>query len=358
MTITMNGPLHQMAATTPTQYLNDSCSVTELTYALERGTVGATSNPVIVGNVLKKEMPLWRGWIARAIQDNPTLSETELGWKVYQELAITAAKLLMPIFEQSGGKQGRLSIQTDPAAFNNAETILTQARQFDALAPNMQIKLPATMAGMSTVETLTYEGISVNVTVSFSVPQVIATAERVERGLKRRTMEGKVNSTMAPLATMMVGRTDDWLKVVAKKNGLAVNQDHLEWGGVACFKHAYRIFEERGYQTQLLSAAYRNFHHWTEFVGGRVSLTIPHEWQVKFNESSINPVDRMNIPVEADVMDTLRSVPDFDKSFEEHGMKIEEFDSYGPVVRTLRSFIEAWHGFVALIRDIQLPNPD
>ena len=50
-----NGLLHEMVSTTPTQYWNDSCSTEELQQALANGATGATSNPVIVFNVLKKK---------------------------------------------------------------------------------------------------------------------------------------------------------------------------------------------------------------------------------------------------------------------------------------------------------------
>ncbi len=50
-------PLHEMVMTTPTRYWNDSCSADELDYAIARGATGATSNPVIVFNVLKQNMP-------------------------------------------------------------------------------------------------------------------------------------------------------------------------------------------------------------------------------------------------------------------------------------------------------------
>ena len=63
--------LQQMAATTATDYWNDSCSVEELTYAVARGATGATSNPTIVGEVLKKEMHLWRDRIARDHRREP-----------------------------------------------------------------------------------------------------------------------------------------------------------------------------------------------------------------------------------------------------------------------------------------------
>src|SRR5262245_54758027 len=119
-----NGPLHKMTQTTPTMYWNDSCSVEELTYAIERGTTGATSNPVIVLNVLKKEMRLWRDRIRQVIADNPTWTETQVSWQVYQELAVNGAKLLLPVHERTERTWGRLSIQTDPALYRNRDALL------------------------------------------------------------------------------------------------------------------------------------------------------------------------------------------------------------------------------------------
>ena len=66
-------PLHQMALTTPTNYWNDSCSVQELTDAIENGAVGATTNPTIVHYVLKKEIHLWKDRIYQIIHENPDL---------------------------------------------------------------------------------------------------------------------------------------------------------------------------------------------------------------------------------------------------------------------------------------------
>ncbi|HEY6032321.1 MAG TPA: hypothetical protein VIU44_17255, partial [Gaiellaceae bacterium] len=59
----VKSPLHETVSTTATDYWNDSCSIEELTYAIEHGATGATSNPTIVGEVLQKEMALWRGRI-------------------------------------------------------------------------------------------------------------------------------------------------------------------------------------------------------------------------------------------------------------------------------------------------------
>jgi transaldolase len=294
-----------MTLTTPTTYWNDSCSVAELDYAIARGATGATSNPVIVLNVLNKEMHLWRERILQVIADNPTWTETQVSWQVYQELARNGAKLLMPVHEREQHRWGRLSIQTDPALYRSRDAILDQATSFASLAPNMQVKMPATSAGLGMAEEATYRGVNLNVTVSFSVPQVLAAAEAIERGLKRREAEGKAIATMSPVVTMMVGRNDDWMKVVVKRDGIDINPEYLEWCGVACFKKAYGIYQQRGYRARLLSAAYRNFLHWTEFVGGEVTLTMPWEWQVKYNESDIRPTPRMHEPVDAEILDAL-----------------------------------------------------
>lgn len=354
-----NGPLHAMAMTTPTQYWNDSCSVQELQYAIARGATGATSNPVIVLNVLKKEMPLWQERIQQVIAENPTATDAEVSWQVYQEIAVHGAEQLLPVFERERRTFGRLSIQTDPRLYRDRDAVLEQAEAFAALAPNMQVKIPATSAGIGMVEEATYRGVNLNITVSFTVPQTLVAAEAIERGLKRREREGKDVSTMSPVVTMMVGRTDDWMKVVAKRDGVEINPEFLEWCGVACFKKAYGVYQARGYRARLLSAAYRNFYHWTEFVGGEVTLTIPWEWQVKYNESEVKPAPRMQIPVSEEILEALYTkLPDFRRAYDENGMSVEEFDTFGATVRTLRSFIEGYYSFVALIREFMLPNPD
>jgi transaldolase len=356
---TYNGPLHEMTQTTPTRYWNDSCSVEELTYAIARGSDGATSNPAIVLNVLKKEMHLWRDRILQVIADNPTWTETQVSWQVYTELAQRGAELLLPTFEASGHRRGYLSIQTDPALYRDRDGLLAQTLAFATLAPNMQVKMPATSAGIAMIEEATYCGVSLNVTVSFCVPQVLAAAEAIERGLARREDHGQANATMVPVVTMMVGRNDDWMKLLVSRDGLAVNPEYLEWSGVACFKRAYTIFQERGYRATLLAAAYRNFLHWTEFVGGDVVLTMPWEWQVKYNQSDVRPTPRMQLPVDPEIIAALyAAIPDFRRAYDPDGMAVAEFDTFGPSVRTLRTFIESWHSFVGVVRELMLPNPD
>ena len=82
----------------------------------------------------------------------------------------------------------------------------------------------------------------------------------------------------------MGGRTDDYLKAYLKGKDYIVHPEALEWAGVAVFKQAYKIYKERGYRTKLLFAAYRNLHHFEQFIGGDVVLTITSDFQKKYND--------------------------------------------------------------------------
>jgi transaldolase len=348
-----------MTQTTPTCLWNDSAAIAELTFSIEHGAVGATCNPVIVVEVLEKEKQTWKDRIAALVDAMPTANEDQIAWRVVEEMSANAAKLLKPIFDQQKGKNGRLSIQTDPRSYRNGKAILDQVLHFDSLAPNMIVKIPVTKAGIWTIEEATYRGVSINATVCFTVPQCIAVGEAVERGLTRREKEGKDISTMGTICTIMVGRLDDWLKVVMDKKNITTDPGYLEWAGVAVFKKTYRIFRERGYRIRLLSAAFRNHMHWSEFIGGDVVISPPYKWQLRYNASDVPVVARIDDPVDPKIVDELlKKFPDFQRAYSENGLTLAEFDTFGSTRRTLRQFIQACHDLDERVRDIMLPNPD
>ncbi len=351
--------MQQTVAIGGNDYWNDSCSVQELQYAIANGAVAATTNPTIVLGVLKKEMATWREPLQRIIDDHPTWTEVEIAWKLIEEMALKAAQVLRPIFDREHGRKGRISMQTNPTLYRNSEAIVSQALHFHGLAPNIQVKIPATRAGISAIEEATFRGINVNATVCFTLPQSIAMAEAIERGLKRRAAVGQDTSNLTPVCTIMIGRLDDWLKVVAKKDSIVITPGHLDWAGIAVIKKAYGIFQQRGYRARLLAAAYRHHMHWSELIGGDIVQTIPYEWQVLFNKSDVAVRKRMHQPVDPAIVDELgRKFTDFRRAYDENGMSIDEFDGYGATLRTLRTFIGSYADLLACVRDFMLPDPD
>lgn len=352
-------PWEQMAEHSPTVLWNDSATETELSTSIGWGAVGATCNPVIALSALKGDPETWAAHIRAYAAANPTATEDEIGWAMVRKLSVDAAKLLEPSFVKYNGRNGRLSVQTDPRFYRDAKRLADQAVEFSQLAENIIVKIPVTSAGVVAIEDAVYRGVNINATVSFTVAQTIAVAEAIERGMQRREAEGLDVSTMGHVCTIMVGRTDDWLKQVIKANDLDVDPAVCDWAGVAAFKKAYALYQERGYRTRLLSAAFRNHLHWSELIGGDVVISPPFAWQEKANASGISGEARMHTPVDADVLAELRRIgPEFAKAFDEDGMSYAEFDTYGATVRTLRQFLQANNELEQFVRDVTLPNPD
>lgn len=342
--------LQEMTEKFPTRFWNDSCNVAELTSAVSYGATGATTNPVIAKTVLAEDFPRYKDFIEKAIKDNSEATEDDIAWLTLEHLAIVGAKILEPIFDSKTGK-GRLSIQTNTKNYRDAKKLYTQAIEFSKLAPNMQVKMPVTKAGVIAFEEATYHGVSINATVCFSLPQVIAVAEAVERGFNRREKEGKSTDGINPVITIMIGRLDDWLKVAVTNEERLIAPSALDYAGIAVFKKAYKIFKERKYKSMLLGAAYRNIWHVEELIGGEVIHTIPYKWQQYYNGSSQmkieNTIER-ELPKE--ILDDLNTLPDFVKAYNEDAMKPEDFEYYAPTRRTLLQFAEAYDDLVKIIR--------
>jgi transaldolase len=352
-------PLLRTATEYPTDYWNDSCNAAELAHAIDNGAVGATSNPTIVGTVMKQEYDIWAPRVRAIAAEHPAWTDVEVTWQVIEEMAIRGWKMLEPIYDQHRGRKGRLSIQTNPTFAHSTERMLEQARHFHTLAPNVQIKFPATAAGLEAIEQATYEGMTINATVSFTVSQALAVGAAVERALARREAEGLDSSWMAPTCTIMIGRTDDWVKKVCDRDGIIIDPAAADWAGIAVFKRAAAVYVERGYRSRLLAAAYRHHRHWSELIGGDISMTIPAPWQRLFDDSAVEVKDRWHDPVPAAHVDELSArVPEFVKAFEPDGLTIPEFDTYGATMRTLRAFIASYWELVAAIDDLLIPDPD
>ena len=352
-------PLGRTVAEHPTDLWNDSCAVDELAYAVAFGAVGATANPTIVVDNWKKDPAHWAARVRALAADRPAATERDLAWAVVEEMSVAAAPLLLPAFEASGGRAGRLSVQTDPTLFGDRDAMVEQGLGFDRLAPNVIVKFPATSAGIAAMEEATARGVSINATVSFSVAQAVAAAEAVERGLARRVADGQPTEAMGPVITIMMGRLEDWLRVVVERDGIVVDPAALPWSGVAVFKSAYRIFRERGFRARLLGAAIRHHLHWSELIGGDVVITLPAAWQRRFNASDIEVRARMDDPVPAEHVDTLvRHFPDFLRAYEPDGLSRADFDGWAPTIRTLRAFTASYHDLLHAVGEAQLPNPD
>ena len=123
------GPLLTAAQTTRTALWNDSADLDELRQSISFGGVGATCNPVIAYTVIRNHMDVWVPRILAIAEAHPTWGESEIGWQAVKDMSKEAAALLKPIFDEHNGRNGRLSVQTDPRFHRDAKALADQGKR-------------------------------------------------------------------------------------------------------------------------------------------------------------------------------------------------------------------------------------
>jgi len=322
---------------TKTAWWHDSAEPTELMRGLERGAVGVTTNPMLTCVALSTNRVLWAKEIRDALSGSA--SSEESAEALMRVVIARAAEKLMPEYERSSGRMGYVCAQVNPARAGDRSAMLAMARRFHQWAPNMAVKLPATAAGLDVLEECAAEGITVTATVSFTVPQVIAVAERYRRGIQR-ARRNRVEPGRC-FAVIMIGRLDDYLRDVAHDYEADVDESDIQQAGVAVTKRAYSMYTERGYEAVLIIAALRGAYHMTELAGAEIVMSIAPKYQEILLSESFPCEERIDVGVPADVIERLSKLAEFVRAYDPEGMMPKDFITYGVTQKTLSQFYEA-----------------
>jgi len=328
--------LNWLIENTRTQWWHDSAEAAELQLGLERGAIGVTTNPYLANIALNKDRQMWASEIEAALGRNlPAEQKAE----ALMRIAVTkTAEKLMPEFERSKGQSGFVCAQVNPVRAGDRDCMLPMAKRFHAWSPNIAVKLPVTAAGLDVLEDCVAEGITITATVSFTVPQAVAIAERHQAGIRRAREKGIEPGKC--FAVIMIGRLDDFLREVAHDTAAPVSESDIRQAGLAATKRAYAIYKERGYEAVLLIAALRGDYHLTELAGADLLMSIAPAYQEIFVTRDLPHEERIQNPVPEDVIERLRHMPEFVRSYEPDGMTPAEFMAYGATQRTIGQFVE------------------
>ncbi len=334
--MTQTGYLQWAVENTKTAWWHDSAELAELDRGLDRGAVGATTNPFLSNLALSQHKDEWADQIEQVLSQN---AEPEEKAESLMQIALThAAGRLESKYQESAGRMGYVCAQVNPARAGDREVMLPMARRFHSWAPNIAVKLPATAAGLDVLEDCTAEGITATLTISYTVPQVIAIAERHRRGLQRAKRNGIEPGKC--FAVIMIGRLDDYLRDVAHDSGADVSESDIRQAGLAVSKRAYSIYQECGYEAVLLVAALRGTYHMTELTGAEIIMSIAPPYQEMLISDELPCEQRIDRQIPADVIERLSVMPEFVKAYEPDGMKPEDFITYGVTQKTLAQFYE------------------
>jgi transaldolase len=332
-----NGYLRWVINQTKTTWWHDSAEPAELVLGITRGAVGATTNPFLANLAISKNKAAWAKEIDSVLSQN---QEPERHAESLMSIAVKhAADLLLPEHEKSGGRMGYVCAQVNPARAGDRECMLAMARRFSRWAPNIAVKLPATAAGLDVLEDCAAEGITCTLTVSYTVPQTIAVAERYRCGM-RRARDGGIKPGRC-FAVIMIGRLDDYLRDVAHDCQAGVSESDIRQAGLAVTKRAYSIFKQHDYEAVLIVAALRGTYHMTELAGAEVIMSIAPPFQEMLLSADLPHEERIGSEIPAGVIERLSQLPDFVRAYNPAGMKPSEFITYGLTQRTLSQFYES-----------------
>ncbi|MBL7186009.1 MAG: hypothetical protein ISS70_06765 [Phycisphaerae bacterium] len=321
---------------TKTAWWHDSAEPGELECAMRRGAVGATTNPFLSNLALSVNRDAWAGEIDRALSEN---AEPERKAENLMSIAIThAARQLEPQYEKSEGRMGYVCAQVNPARAADRECMFEMARRFHTWAPNIAVKLPATATGLDVLEDCTAEGITATLTISYTVPQVIAIAERHRLGIRRARQNGVEPGKC--FAVIMIGRLDDYIRDVAHDSKAGISESDIRQAGLAVSKRAYSIYRQRDYEAVLLVAALRGTYHMTELAGADIIMSIAPPYQEMLLSEELPRAERIGREIPVDVIERLSALGEFARAYEPDGMAPEEFITYGVTQKTLAQFYE------------------
>ena len=205
----------------------------------EDGVRGVTSNPTIFEKAIGSSSD-YDDAIRRLRRAGQTPSE------LFEALAVediqAACDLFGPLYEESKAGDGFVSLEVSPALAQDAAGTAAEARRLWARVgrPNLMIKVPATLAGLKAFEELTTEGISVNVTLLFSLERYDLAAEAYLRGLEKRAAAGQNLSRVASVASFFVSRVDSAVDEILRNRPEAEAKDLLGKAAIANAKLAYQ----------------------------------------------------------------------------------------------------------------------
>lgn len=338
-----------------TDWWNDDCDFNHLKEAVKKGACGATSNPFIVYEVVTANAKTLTPVLDELIKGHSTKNEDELTWLLIEDIGIKASKILLDVYHKHQGQKGYLSMQVNPKFYNNTDKMVEHALHLSSLAPNIAIKVPATLEGIEAVQRLTAKGVTVNATVSFTVSQAMAAAQAIQAGLEEAQKNNVDTNKMSPYVTIMVGRVDDQMGRCVKREKVLIDPGYLHQAGIAVFKKAYEIFKQKGFKARLLSAAYRHHMHWQRLQGKGVIQTIPYAFWKSFDESAFEVKETINDKVDERIVDELFSkVSDFRLAYQEDALQGDQFKRYGASVHTLNQFLTGYEKLVQFVRERML----
>lgn len=205
------------------------------------GVVGVTTNPSIFKSAISQGAEY-----ATSIAELRDLTAEQIVTQLTTDDVRSACDLFTDVFTRTKGIDGRVSIEVDPRSAHDTEATIREGKALWKLVdrPNVMIKVPATLAGLPAISELISRGISVNVTLIFSIERYKQVFAAFTQGLEARVAMGESIAEVTSVASFFVSRIDTAIDALLKKSDAPVATSLLGKTAIANAVLAYEAFEE------------------------------------------------------------------------------------------------------------------
>jgi transaldolase/glucose-6-phosphate isomerase len=270
----------------------------------EDGLRGMTSNPSIFEKAIDGSQDYSEAIRALAL-------EGKFAQEIYQSISIediqTAADTFMPLFQDSDGQHGFVSLEVSPLLARDTQGTIEEARRLwiAVSRPNVMIKVPATMEGIPAIEQLISEGININVTLLFGIPRYRKVAQAYVAGLETRALNGLPLGSIRSVASFFLSRIDVLVdplleKIIQKEGDKETNdQAKMMLGNVAVSsaKIAYMLYNDL-FQTERFKKLEESGAQPQRLLWASTSTKNPAYSDVKYVEALIGRDTINTLPLE------------------------------------------------------------
>lgn len=325
---------------------------------------GVTTNPPLSLAAMQNDPARWKLWIHNYVDAHPGVDSERVFWALYKEIVRLGAEAFRPVFEKSGYMFGYLSGQVDPRRFFEFDIMLQQAIELSQIAPNVMIKIPGSTQGVEVLAELTRRGIPTNCTAAYTIPQFVAVAEAVQKGLMDARAAGVDLKYWRSVVTFMSTRWEnaEEFNRQAEEMNISLTAEDRRLAGVAIFKHAHELFRSRAYPSKMLICSIRmgpsvdgslRCWHLEETAGANAIFTLPPafltELLTKGNHLKFEPLIWQDIP--GQVKAKLLKIPYFERAYRPDGFTVAEFNTLPALLATHQEFSKATEKMVDFVTD-------
>lgn len=328
---------------------NDSAVCDQVEKAVRSGAVGCTTNPPLSYEALIQDGEYY-GEALKALDHS--LPDDEFAFEAMGLVVRRLAGRFWEMHREKGTFYGAVRAQVQPNMRDDAAGMLKKGKIISSWGKNVMVKIPATKAGILVLEELAALGVPTNPTVVTTVAQAVAAGEAFERGVKRAKQAG-IAPAWSSCAVVM-GRAQDYFMELNRERSLGLSEDDLAWAALAIVKRSAGLFEEKGFTSLIMPAAFRCAMQVEQLSGGRFCSTVhPKIQQMVEDADQAGKLRRAPLykePVDKDAIARVsKAMPEFLKAFEPDGLLPEEFGTYGASKMTLDGFeATGWQKLISL----------